>query len=114
MLTCGVCTALQIANHPGLLAAGAALELAAVMQGERDPYRRINATMAVALLVGHEEQHPLLRVDEAMARELLMVLACARARVLCHGYFWTTWKVGLARVYGAPCGPRLGCGASPY
>lgn len=42
----------QIANHPGLLAVGAALELAAVMQREPDPYRRINATMAVALLVG--------------------------------------------------------------
>ncbi|KXZ56698.1 hypothetical protein GPECTOR_1g629 [Gonium pectorale] len=82
-----------IANHPGLLAAGAALELAAVMQREPDPYRRINATMAVVLLVGHEEAHPLLRMDEAGIREMLLVLACARARVMCHGYYWTCWKV---------------------
>eukprot|EP00198_Chlamydomonas_reinhardtii_P014011 XP_001703348.1 predicted protein [Chlamydomonas reinhardtii] len=94
----------QIANHPGLLAVGAALELAAVMQREPDPYRRINATMAVALLVGwvvgHEEQHPLLRMDEAGMKEMLTVLSCARARVMCHGYFWTCWKVcqALARL----------------
>ncbi|KAG2442907.1 hypothetical protein HXX76_002983 [Chlamydomonas incerta] len=90
----------QIGNHPGLLAAGAALELAAVMQREPDPYRRINATMAVALLVGHEEQHPLLRMDEAGMREMLTVLSCACARVMCHGYFWTCWKVcqALARL----------------
>ncbi|GFR41275.1 hypothetical protein Agub_g1950, partial [Astrephomene gubernaculifera] len=90
----------QVANHPGLLAAGAALELAAVMQREADPYQRINATMAVALLVGHEEQHPLLRMDEEGIREMLTVLTCARARVMCHGFYWTVWKVcqALARL----------------
>lgn len=43
--------------------------------------------------MGHEEQHPLLRMDEAGMKEMLTVLSCARARVMCHGYFWTCWKV---------------------
>lgn len=99
----------QISNHPGLLSAGAALELATVMQRESDPYRRINATMAVALLVGHEEQHPLMRIDERGLREMLMVLACSRAKVMCHGYFWTCWKAS------GEVGPAIGNhGASGY
>ncbi len=49
--------------------------------------------LCVCMQVGHEEQHPLLRMDEAGMREMLTVLSCARARVMCHGYFWTCWKV---------------------
>jgi hypothetical protein len=47
----------------------------------------------VALLVGHEEQHPLLRLGREGLREMLRVLECARDGVTVFGFQWTCWKV---------------------
>lgn len=58
----------QEANYSGLLQCGAADALARMMAHERDAYRRINAVMGVSLLVGQEENHHLLQLDEHLTR----------------------------------------------
>lgn len=83
----------QECNYKGLLECGAADALAALMQNETDSFRRINAAFGVAILIGQEENHPLLQLDEQFAKDLLEVLHCAAQEKLCHGNFWTCWKV---------------------
>lgn len=55
--------------------------------------RRINATMAVAILVGHEENNPWLQMDEFLTKDILAALDCASRGEMHHGYFWTVWKL---------------------
>ncbi len=64
----------------------------------QDPASRINAAVAVACLVGHEEGNPRLQLDESLVGEMLEVLDEACAGAMRHGIFWTVWKLcqGLA------------------
>lgn len=55
--------------------------------------RRINATMAVAILVGHEENNPWLQMDEFITQDILAALDRASRGEMHHGYFWTVWKL---------------------
>lgn len=58
----------QEASYNGLLQCGAADTMAHMMAYESNPYCRLNAVMAVSLLVGQEENHHLLQLDEHLAQ----------------------------------------------
>uniref|UniRef100_A0A7S0RZL4 ADP-ribosyl cyclase/cyclic ADP-ribose hydrolase n=1 Tax=Chlamydomonas leiostraca TaxID=1034604 RepID=A0A7S0RZL4_9CHLO len=85
-------------NHGLLINAGAVDVLADIMRHEKDPASRINAAVAVACLVGHEEGNPRLQLDESLVVEMLQVLDAACQGSMRHGIFWTVWKLcqGLA------------------
>ena len=55
----------------------------------QDSGSRINAAVAVACLVGHEEGNPRLQLDETLVGEMLDVLAAACEGQMRHGNFWT-------------------------
>ncbi|GFH21547.1 SAM domain-containing protein [Haematococcus lacustris] len=73
-------------NHGLLINAGA------------HPAARINAAVAVACLVGHEEGNPRLQLDEQLVVHMLQVLGAACQGIIKHEAFWTVWKLcqGLA------------------
>ncbi len=50
---------------------------------QRDTKSRINAALAVAILVGHEENNPRLQLDEELVETLLEVLEAASQVRLC-------------------------------
>lgn len=72
--------------------------LPARLSSPQDPASRINAAVAVACLVGHEEGNPRLQLDESLVGEMLEVLDAACQGAMRHGIFWTVWKLcqGLA------------------
>ncbi|KXZ55044.1 hypothetical protein GPECTOR_3g203 [Gonium pectorale] len=85
-------------NHAVLIQAGAVDPLVDIMRNSMDPASRINAAVAVACLVGHEEGNPRLQLDEELVGEMLEVLDAACQGSMKHGIFWTVWKLcqGLA------------------
>ncbi|GFR48254.1 hypothetical protein Agub_g10119 [Astrephomene gubernaculifera] len=85
-------------NHAVLIQAGAVEPLVDIMRSSHDPASRINAAVAVACLVGHEEGNPRLQLDEELVGEMLEVLDSSCHGGMRHGIFWTVWKLcqGLA------------------
>ncbi|KAL6761002.1 armadillo-type protein [Haematococcus lacustris] len=85
-------------NHGLLINAGAVDTLVDIMRDEQHPAARINAAVAVACLVGHEESNPRLQLDEQLVVHMLQVLGAACQGVMKHEAFWTVWKLcqGLA------------------
>ncbi|EFJ50517.1 hypothetical protein VOLCADRAFT_103968 [Volvox carteri f. nagariensis] len=85
-------------NHAVLIQAGAVDPLVNIMRSSADSASRINAAVAVACLVGHEEGNPRLQLDEDLVGEMLEVLDSACQGAMKHGVFWTVWKLcqGLA------------------
>ncbi|GLI60450.1 hypothetical protein VaNZ11_002607 [Volvox africanus] len=85
-------------NHAVLIQAGAVEPLVDIMRSSADPASRINAAVAVACLVGHEEGNPRLQLDEDLVGEMLEVLDAACQGGMKYGIFWTVWKLcqGLA------------------
>eukprot|EP00198_Chlamydomonas_reinhardtii_P000418 XP_001689753.1 predicted protein [Chlamydomonas reinhardtii] len=85
-------------NHAVLIQAGAVDPLVDIMRSSTDPASRINAAVAVACLVGHEEGNPRLQLDEDLVGEMLGVLDSACQGGMKYGIFWTVWKLcqGLA------------------
>lgn len=82
------------ANHPALLEAGAPEVLMAVMRANGNPpAQRINAAMAVALLVGHEESSAVLMELGEVAGFMLDALRCACMGTQFQGLHWTAWWV---------------------
>ena len=59
----------------------------------QDPASSINAAVAVACLVGHEENNKKLQLDEGLVSKMLEVLDAACQGVMAYGNFWTVWKL---------------------
>ena len=68
------CHLTQILNHaPHPCDHHACLQLVDIMRNESDPASRINAAVAVACLVGHEDSNPRLQLEEDLVAEMLKV-----------------------------------------
>ncbi|GAX76301.1 hypothetical protein CEUSTIGMA_g3746.t1 [Chlamydomonas eustigma] len=87
-------------HHMLLVQAGAVDAFLEIMKQASDPVLRINAAVAVACLVGHEENHQRLQIDSSLVEEMLEVLDASCQGIMCHGTFWTVWKLcqGLANL----------------
>lgn len=85
--------------HESLLGAGVPVILSRLMRTGADPAARLSAAVALASLVGRDEDACReLHIDEFLVREILGVLQAAMMGRMAYGQYWTLWKlvVGLA------------------
>ncbi|GAX76299.1 hypothetical protein CEUSTIGMA_g3744.t1 [Chlamydomonas eustigma] len=81
-------------QHTLLEQSGAIEALVGIMRNsQQDSASSINAAVAVACLVGHEEDSTRLQLDKDLVGKILEVLNAACQGVMCYGMFWTVWKL---------------------
>ncbi|CAG9461007.1 unnamed protein product [Pedinophyceae sp. YPF-701] len=83
--------------HAPLKQAGAVEGMSKLLKEDPDPASRINAAVALACLVGKEEEDVTmaLSLEQVLVAQMLDVLSAAAEGRMKYGSFWTVWKLAM-------------------